>query len=261
MEDISSSMGRLGYICSLVLLLLMMNPPACQSQEIKHMENGSTVLSPGSISGQIKSIKWLHSADIIADWFGREKEGHRHCKDRCDINTETGSLTINSCSMTDYGNYTVKIETKTGKLDIFHLNVTDCGKHTVKKNVPGIEVKLQYKWGNTNTIIIIIVFILIIIIAVALSIGIYCCYKHRENPEHLTGRIRSRGLSWLRSVKNSMASTPSSFQRVSTSAGDPTPQEETDESQNSSSSPSEDGDQVGPAGRTGSLSCSITVSN
>ncbi|XP_024121035.1 uncharacterized protein LOC112142028 [Oryzias melastigma] len=216
--DISSRMRRLASICSLVLLLLT-NPHACQSQGIKCMENGTTILSPGSISGHIESIKWLQNDDIIADSYRDEKRFFRHCEGRCDINTETGSLTINSWSLIDCGNFTVKIRTKTGKLDLFNLNVTNCGKHTVKinstdmKNVPDMKnVDNNSEGWNTETIIIIII-ISVFIIAVALSFAIYCCCcKRRQNPEHLTGRIWRRGLSWLRPAKSSIGSTPISFQ-------------------------------------------------
>ncbi|XP_024121042.1 uncharacterized protein LOC112142035 [Oryzias melastigma] len=234
---------------------------------IKCMENGTTILSPGSISGLIENIKWLYNDDIIADWLGRRKRFFRHCEGRCDINTETGSLTINSWSLIDCGNYTTKIKTKTGKLDLFNLNVTNCGKHTVKinstdmKNVPDMKnVDNNSEGWNTETIIIIII-ISVFIIAVALSFAIYCCCcKRRQNQEHLTGRIQRRGLSWLRPVRRSISSTLIYFQRVSISAADLNPQEEEEDPLNSSSSPSEDEDQAGPAEGTGSLSCSIPCS-
>ncbi|XP_030611362.1 protein TsetseEP-like [Archocentrus centrarchus] len=89
------------------------------------------VLSPGSVPGPITSIEWKHDADIAVVWYGQERLS-TGLQGRCEVNTNTGALTITNLSVKDSGSYTAEINNKIMKTTKIKV-ITPVPKPTIKK--------------------------------------------------------------------------------------------------------------------------------
>ncbi|XP_029379192.1 uncharacterized protein LOC115056676 isoform X2 [Echeneis naucrates] len=67
------------------------------------------VLSPRTVTQKIHSITWKHKDDIAMEFYNNAVDSYRQFKARGQLNTSTGTLTINSLQNTDSGRYTVEI--------------------------------------------------------------------------------------------------------------------------------------------------------
>ncbi|XP_041637820.1 lymphocyte function-associated antigen 3-like [Cheilinus undulatus] len=70
---------------------------------------GDAVLRPPPMDLPIKNIEWKHNEDIAADWHGNEFECFGQFKGRCEVNSDTGALTIKGLNLNDSGIYTPEI--------------------------------------------------------------------------------------------------------------------------------------------------------
>ncbi|XP_041637366.1 carcinoembryonic antigen-related cell adhesion molecule 5-like [Cheilinus undulatus] len=73
---------------------------------------GDAVLRPSPMDLPIKSIEWKHNEDIAADWHGNKSKCFGQFKGRCEVDTDTGALTIKGLKLNDSGIYTPEINYK-----------------------------------------------------------------------------------------------------------------------------------------------------
>ncbi|XP_041638433.1 uncharacterized protein LOC121506664 [Cheilinus undulatus] len=107
---------------------MMMNPVSNETSAhfknpfIIHVEPGlvygakgdDMILGPPPMNDTIQSIVWKHKANIAADWYeaGNEFMCHGQFIGRCEVNTDTGALTIKGMMLKDIGIYTPEINCK-----------------------------------------------------------------------------------------------------------------------------------------------------
>ncbi|XP_041637767.1 uncharacterized protein LOC121506177 isoform X3 [Cheilinus undulatus] len=70
------------------------------------------ILRPPPMTDIIKGIEWKHNGNIAAGWYGDKFECLNQFEGRCEVNTETGALTIKELKLTDNGIYTPEINSK-----------------------------------------------------------------------------------------------------------------------------------------------------
>ncbi|XP_041638441.1 uncharacterized protein LOC121506668 isoform X2 [Cheilinus undulatus] len=94
----------------LFLLFLSFSPSLFD--QIYMAIGGDAVLRPPPMDLPIKNIEWKYNEDIAADWHGNEFECFGQFKGRCEVNTDTGELTIKELNLNDSGIYTPEINYK-----------------------------------------------------------------------------------------------------------------------------------------------------
>ncbi|XP_041637811.1 uncharacterized protein LOC121506194 isoform X2 [Cheilinus undulatus] len=94
----------------LFFLFLSFSPSL--SDQIYMAIGGDAVLSPPPMDLPIQSIEWKHNENIAADWYGNEFECFGQFEGHCEVNTDTGELTIKDLNLNDNGIYTPEINYK-----------------------------------------------------------------------------------------------------------------------------------------------------
>ncbi|XP_041638430.1 uncharacterized protein LOC121506663 isoform X1 [Cheilinus undulatus] len=73
-------------------------------------EGEDVILRPPPMTGAIQHIEWKHNNNnTAAEWSGNEVHCLGQFEGRCEVNTETGALTVKGLKLTDSGNYTPEI--------------------------------------------------------------------------------------------------------------------------------------------------------
>ncbi|XP_041638442.1 uncharacterized protein LOC121506670 [Cheilinus undulatus] len=89
------------------LLFLSVSP---NDAEIVYKATGEdVVLSLPLVESPIQRVQWKHNGDIAAEMDGNEGHCLLQFKGRCEVNTDTGALTIKGLTVGDSGIYTPEI--------------------------------------------------------------------------------------------------------------------------------------------------------
>lgn len=118
---------------------------ALDKTEHVHFVVGMTIeLKPPSGTDSITNIQWRHKEDIAAEWSNGDAapEVYRNFKDRTDLNTVSGVLTIRDMTEAEAGVYSVEINNS--RLDVKY-EVKSVEKLTKKPDVwfkPGLDENL-----------------------------------------------------------------------------------------------------------------------
>ncbi|KAM3585521.1 uncharacterized protein V6R79_019645 [Siganus canaliculatus] len=75
--------------------------------------DGTAVLHPGSaLTGDVRTVTWRYNGSTVAEWYGGNISFSDQFKDRCELNTRTGELTIKHLKLSDSGSYSVEVNNK-----------------------------------------------------------------------------------------------------------------------------------------------------
>ncbi|XP_041637825.1 uncharacterized protein LOC121506204 [Cheilinus undulatus] len=81
--------------------------------EIVYKATGEdVVLSLPLVESPIQRVQWKHNGDIAAEMYGKEVQCLLQFKGRCEVNTDSGELTIKGLNLNDSGIYTPEINGK-----------------------------------------------------------------------------------------------------------------------------------------------------
>ncbi|XP_041637812.1 uncharacterized protein LOC121506196 [Cheilinus undulatus] len=88
------------------------NPFIKQTVPVYGAAGEDVILRPPLVTETIQSIEWKHNENIAAGWYGNEFECLGQFKGRCEVNTDSGALTIKGLNLNDSGIYTPEINGK-----------------------------------------------------------------------------------------------------------------------------------------------------
>ncbi|XP_041638434.1 uncharacterized protein LOC121506665 [Cheilinus undulatus] len=99
-------------------------------KQIYGAKGEDVILRPPPMTDTIRRIEWKHNENIAAGWYGDEFECLGQFEGRCEVNTDSGALTIKELNLNDNGIYTPEINGKNSSKT--HLSIIS---HVAKPSV------------------------------------------------------------------------------------------------------------------------------
>ncbi|XP_061571424.1 CD48 antigen-like [Cololabis saira] len=99
------------------VFIVLVAAVSAQTEKTVYGEEGTDVtLEPeaGSVTAPITNIGWKDDGNYAMSWEGQEIDLYRHFKERGDLNTSTGAMTIRKLIRNDSGLYMPEINDKKG---------------------------------------------------------------------------------------------------------------------------------------------------
>ncbi|XP_041638438.1 uncharacterized protein LOC121506667 isoform X2 [Cheilinus undulatus] len=138
------------------VFLLFFSASPNDDDQISVAVGKDAVLSPPPMDLPIQRIEWKHNEDIAAGWYGDEFECLGQFKGRCEVDTDTGELTIKKINLNDSGIYTPEINGKVlskTQLSVIPVPVYGAkGEDVILRPPPMTDTIQRIEWKHNENI-------------------------------------------------------------------------------------------------------------